>query len=102
MSKRNARSPGCTAFVSSGSSSSSPGAVSPDLPTSFATFAACWDFATRLLAIFALRIRPLFWLFVVAFNFVGFVDVIFDYAHAIQVDLPANAGELPPSTCRYS
>jgi hypothetical protein len=51
-----------------------PGVVGPDLPASFATFAAYVDFATGLLAILALltvRIRPLFWSFVVAFNLVG-------------------------------
>ena len=74
-----------------------PGVVSPDLPASFAAFAAYWDFATGVLAMLALltvRIRPLFWLFVVGFNTVGFVDLILDYYHAVQVDLPAKAGEL--------
>jgi hypothetical protein len=74
-----------------------PGVVGPDLPASFAVFAATWDFATGVLAMLALltvRIRPLFWLFVVAFNLVGFVDLILDYYHAVQVGLPAKAGEL--------
>ncbi|MEH2546214.1 hypothetical protein V1283_002859 [Bradyrhizobium sp. AZCC 2262] len=74
-----------------------PGVVSPNLPASFAVFAAYWDFATGVLAMLALltvRIRPLFWLFVAAFNLVGFVDLILDYYHAVQVDLPAKAGEL--------
>jgi len=74
-----------------------PGVVSPDLPASFAVFAAYWDFATGVLAMLALltvRIRPLFWLFVIAFNIVGLVDLILDYYHAVQVDLPARAGEL--------
>jgi hypothetical protein len=74
-----------------------PGVVSPDLPASFAAFAAYWDFATGVLAMLALatvRIRPLFWLFVAAFNIVGFVDIILDYYHAVQVGLPAQAGEL--------
>jgi hypothetical protein len=74
-----------------------PGVVSPNLPGSFAVFAAYWDFATGVLAMLALltvRIRPLFWLFVVAFNLVGFVDLILDYYHAVQVGLPAKAGEL--------
>src|SRR6266566_8827224 len=73
-----------------------PGVVG-NLPAGFATFAAYGDFATGLLAILALltvRIRPLFWLFVVAFNLVGAVDLIGDYYHAVQVDLPAKAGEL--------
>ena len=74
-----------------------PGVVSPDLPASFAVFAAYWDFATGVLAMLALltvRIRPLFWLFVIAFNIVGLVDLILDYYHAIQIDLPAKAGGL--------
>src|SRR5437763_13511496 len=53
-----------------------PGVVSPDLPAGFAVFAAWGDFATGVLAMLALatvRIRPLFWLFVVAFNLVGTV-----------------------------
>src|SRR5215472_5902296 len=61
-----------------------PGVVSPELPASFATFAAYWDFATGILAILALltvRIRPLFWTFVVSFNVVGVVDLILDYYH---------------------
>jgi hypothetical protein len=74
-----------------------PGVVGPNLPASFATFAAYGDLATGLLAMLALltmRIRPLFWLFVVAFNFVGAADIILDYYHAIQVGLPALAGQL--------
>jgi hypothetical protein len=74
-----------------------PGVVGPNLPTRFATFAAYGDFATGLLAMMALvtvRIRPLFWLFVVAFNLVGAADIILDYYHAIQAGLPALAGQL--------
>ena len=74
-----------------------PGVVSPDLPASFAVFAAYGDFATGVLAMLALLAagrRPLFWLFVVAFNVVGTTDLILDYYHAIQTDLPARAGEL--------
>src|SRR5437868_13346386 len=74
-----------------------PGVVSPNLPAGFAVFAAYGDFATGVLAMLALltvRIRPLFWLFVVAFNLVGSVDLIVDYYHAIRVDLPAHAAEL--------
>src|SRR5258708_38721563 len=51
-----------------------PGVVSPNLPADFAVFAAYGDFATGVLAMLALltvRIRPLFWLFVVAFNLMG-------------------------------
>jgi hypothetical protein len=74
-----------------------PGVVGPDLPTSFATFAAYGDFATGLLAMLALltfRIRPLFWLFVAAFNLVGSADILVDYYHGNQVGLAALAGEL--------
>ena len=74
-----------------------PGVVGPNLPASFATFAAYGDFATGVLAILALltvRIRPLFWASVVAFNLVGVTDIIIDYYHAIQVDLPSMAGQL--------
>jgi hypothetical protein len=74
-----------------------PGIVGPHLPASFALFAAYGDFATGILAMLALltaRIRPLFWLFVVAFNLAGATDLILDYYHAIQSDLPARAGEL--------
>jgi hypothetical protein len=72
-----------------------PGVVG-NLPASFATFAAYWDLATGVLAILALltvRTRPLFWAFVVAFNLVGVVDLIFNYYHAVRVGLPALAGQ---------
>jgi hypothetical protein len=77
-----------------------PGVVSPTLPGSFATFATCaayGDLATGLLALLALltvRIRPVFWFFVVAFNVTGTTDLVLDYYHAIQAGLPARAGEL--------
>ena len=74
-----------------------PGLVGTNLPASFATFAAYWDLATGVLAILALltvRIRPLFWLFVVAFNLVGVIDLILDYYHAVRVGLPAMAGQM--------
>jgi hypothetical protein len=74
-----------------------PGVVGPNLPASFATFAAYWVLATGVLAILALltvRIRPLFWVLVVAFNLVGVIDLIVDYYHATQVGLPALAGQL--------
>jgi hypothetical protein len=73
-----------------------PGVVG-NLPASFAPFAAYWDFATGVLAILALltvRIRPLFWLFVGAFNLVGFIDLVLDYYHAIRAGLPAMPGQL--------
>lgn len=73
-----------------------PGVVG-NLPASFAPFAAYWDFATGVLAILALltvRIRPLFWLFVVAFNLVGIIDLILDYYHAVRIGLGATAGQL--------
>jgi hypothetical protein len=74
-----------------------PGIVGPHLPAGFATFAAYWDLATGILAMLALlaiRIRPLFWSLVVAFNVVGTVDLLFDYYHAIRGGLPALAGQL--------
>jgi hypothetical protein len=75
-----------------------PGVIGPNLPAAgFAAFAAYWDLATGVLAMLALltvRIRPLFWLFVVAFNLVGTIDLILDYYHAIRVGLPAMAGQL--------
>ncbi|WP_024509086.1 hypothetical protein [Bradyrhizobium sp. ARR65] len=74
-----------------------PGVVGPNLPASFASFAAYGDFATGVLAMLALltvRIRPLFWLFVVAFNVVGTVDIIVDYYHGNQIGLANLAGEL--------
>jgi hypothetical protein len=74
-----------------------PGVVGPHLPNGFATFAAYGDFATGVLAIGALltvRIRPVFWALVVAFNVVGAVDILVDYFHGIQLNLPANAGQL--------
>jgi hypothetical protein len=74
-----------------------PGVVGPNLPADFAPFAAYWDLATGVLAMLALltvRIRPLFWVFVAAFNLVGIVDLILDYYHAIRVDIPAIAGQL--------
>jgi hypothetical protein len=74
-----------------------PGVVGPNLPADFAAFAAYWDLATGVLALLALltiRIRPLFWLFVVGFNLVGTADLLLDYYHAIRVGLPAMAGQL--------
>jgi hypothetical protein len=74
-----------------------PGVVGPNLPADFATFAAYGDFAAGVLAILALltvRVRPLFWLFVAAFNLVGTVDIVLDYYHAVKAGLPALAGQL--------
>lgn len=74
-----------------------PGVVGPQLPGSFAGFAAYGDLATSVLAMLALltvRMRPLFWLFVVAFNVAGAADLVIDYYHAVEADLPARAAEL--------
>jgi hypothetical protein len=74
-----------------------PGVVGPSLPAAFANPAAYGDFATGVLAILALltvRLRPLFWMFVVAFNFVGTGDLILNYYHAVKVGLPEVAGQL--------
>ena len=73
-----------------------PGVIG-NLPAGFAPFAAYWDLATGVLALLALvtvRIRPMFWFFVVAFNLVGTIDLIFDYYHAVKVGLPLLAGQL--------
>ncbi|TPI33947.1 hypothetical protein FJW08_04285 [Mesorhizobium sp. B3-2-1] len=74
-----------------------PGVVGSSLPAGFATFAAYGNLATgvlAMLALLAIRIRPLFWLLVLAFNLVGVVDIALDSYHAVQVNLPAVAGEL--------
>jgi len=74
-----------------------PGVVGPNLPAGFAAFSAYGDLATGLLAMLALltvRVRALFWLFVVAFNLVGLADLILDYYHAIRGGLPTQAGQL--------
>ena len=74
-----------------------PGVVGPNLPSSLATVAGYWDLATGVLAILALltvRIRPIFWSFVIAFNLVGVLDLILTYYHAVRVGLPALAGQL--------
>ena len=58
-----------------------PGVIGPNLPGSFGAFAAYADFATGVLAMLALvtvSIRPLFWLFVVAFNVTGAADFLVD------------------------
>src|SRR5580658_3038891 len=73
-----------------------PGVVGPHLPAGFATFAAWGDFATGVLALLALltvRIRPLFFTFVVAFNLTGATDILIDYFHAIRVGVPQVAGQ---------
>lgn len=74
-----------------------PGVVGPNLPPGFATLTAYGDFATGMLAILALltvRIRPLFWSFVVVFNIVGAVDILAAYYHATRFGLPYVAGQL--------
>jgi hypothetical protein len=73
-----------------------PGVVGT-LPAGFAAFAARWDLATAVLAMLALltvRMRPLFWLFVAAFNIVGTADLVVDYYHAMHLHLPEIAGQL--------
>jgi len=72
-----------------------PGVIG-NLPSGFGPFAAYWDLATGLLAILALltvRIRPVFWFFVVAFNVVGTIDLVLDYYHAVRLALPTIAGQ---------
>jgi len=43
-----------------------------------------------MLSLLTVRIRPLFWPFVLAFNLVGAVNLIVDY-YNIQVGLPPHA-----------
>jgi hypothetical protein len=74
-----------------------PGVVGASLPAKFAMAAAYGDFVTGVLAILALltvRMRPLFWTFVVAFNVAGVVDLLVDYYLAVRLNLPAVAGQL--------
>lgn len=74
-----------------------PGVVGPGLPAGFAPAAAYGDFAAGVLAMLALatvRVRPVFWFFVVAFNLVGAGDLILDYWHAVRGGLPEHAGAL--------
>lgn len=74
-----------------------PGVVGAHLPHDFAAWAAWGDFATGVLALLALLtagVRPLFRLFVIAFNLVGLGDIAIDYAHAVREGLPNVAGEL--------
>lgn len=74
-----------------------PGVVGPNLPANFAGFAAYWDLATAILAMLALftvRIKPAFWVFVTAFNIVGMIDLLLDYHHATSGALHAMPGQL--------
>ena len=67
-----------------------PGVVGPNLPSEFGVFAAWGDFATGLLAMAALltvRLSPVFWTLVVAFNGVGALDIIVDYFHGLKAGL---------------
>src|SRR3569833_1783338 len=64
-----------------------PGVVGPGLPEGFAPAAAYGDLAAGVLAILALltvRLRPLFWTSVVAFNLAGAGDLLLDYWHAVR------------------
>ena len=74
-----------------------PGVVGQGLPAGFAPSAAYGDFAAGLLAMLALltvRVRPLFWLSVVAFNVVGVIDLFANYYHGTRFGLPEVAGDL--------
>jgi len=74
-----------------------PGVVGPNLPAGFAEFAAYGDFASGLLAIFALvaiRMRFFFWPLIVAYNVAGAADILIDYYHGVMLDLPALSGQL--------
>jgi hypothetical protein len=74
-----------------------PGVVGPHLPEGFAASAAYGDFATGILAMLMLatvRVRPLFWSLVVAFNLVGVVDIGTAYYLGNEAGLAPFAGEL--------
>jgi hypothetical protein len=74
-----------------------PGVVGPNLLPGFAVFSAYGDLATGVLAMLALltvRIRPLFWALVIAFNAVGATDLVVDYYHGVQLGLATQAGQL--------
>jgi hypothetical protein len=74
-----------------------PGVVGPNLPGDFAPYTAYGDFVTGILAMLALltaNMRPLFWLFVVAFNLVGLADLLLAYYHGVTLNLGIHAGEL--------
>jgi hypothetical protein len=47
-----------------------------------------------IMALLTVRIRPLFWTFVVAFNVVGIADLLVDYYRATVARLPFIAGQL--------
>ena len=73
-----------------------PGVVK-SLPSAFAVPAAWGDLATGVLALLALitfRVRLLFWVFVIAFNAAGTVDLLLNYYHAVRLDLPSMSGQL--------
>ncbi len=74
-----------------------PGLTGPHLQPLFTVYTAWGDFITGVLALMALiaiGIRPLFWLLVIAFNLIGFADLILAYVHAIETGVPAMAGQL--------
>ena len=74
-----------------------PGVIGSNVPAAFTTYGAYGDLATGVLAILALvsiRIRPLFWALVVAFNVVGAVDLIGDYYLALSLGVATHAGQL--------
>jgi len=76
-----------------------PGIVGPQVPSSFAIPAAWGDLATALLAMLALacfRTR-LFWIFIVAFNILGSLDLAVAYFDAVRLHLPEASGQLGPA-----
>jgi len=77
-----------------------PGIVSSGIPAGFANPAALGDLATGVLAMLAVasfRLRPLFWLSVVAFNVVGAADLGLACYHAASLHLPEVSGQLGPA-----
>jgi len=74
-----------------------PGVTGPHLALLFTWDTAWGDFIIGVLALMALitvRVRPLFWLFVVVFNVLGIADLILAYVHAMETGVPEHAGDL--------
>jgi hypothetical protein len=66
------------------------------VPAGFAVFAAYGDFATGVLALLTVRMRPLSGFFVDAFNLVGAADIPVDYDHVTRPGLPYVAASWAP------
>jgi hypothetical protein len=77
-----------------------PGVVGRNLPADFAGYIAYGDLITGILALLVLltvRIKPIFWSLVVAFNLAGAIDILNGYYHGVRLGLGVMAGELGSS-----